>query len=76
VHVPHFLLLGVSQAVAAALLSAGTGRGAAQFVRQFGNDAHATMLEHALAAKSVGLANFQKSNGLDGLFKSTRQQFL
>ena len=42
--------------MAAALLSTGTGRAAAQFIGQFGNDVHATMLEAALTAKGVDVS--------------------
>jgi hypothetical protein len=46
---------GANQAVAAARLSAGTGR-ASRFVTQFGNDSYAAMMEAALLAEGVDVS--------------------
>ncbi|KAL4859502.1 Ribokinase [Chlorella vulgaris] len=46
---------GANQAVAVARLAAGTGR-TSRFVCQFGNDAHAAMMEKALVAEGVDVS--------------------
>lgn len=46
---------GANQAVAAARLSAGSGR-ASKFVCQFGNDSHAAAMEAALVAEGVDVS--------------------
>jgi len=52
------------QAVAAALLSTGTGRAPTQFVGQFGNDPHVSMLEATLTEKGVDVSGCGRSNVL------------
>ena len=70
---------GANQAVAAARLSAGTGR-RVRFVGQFGNDAHARMLESVLKAEGVdvglcGRATDKPSGQVDALcLQNARQQ--
>lgn len=59
---------GANQAVAAARLSAGTGR-ASRFVTQFGNDSYASMMEAALLAEGVdvsacGRVGFNSGQGI------------
>ncbi|CAJ1408103.1 unnamed protein product [Effrenium voratum] len=56
---------GANQAVAAARLSAGTGR-QAKFVCQFGNDSHAFKLEQVLREKEVDIGNCGRSNKPSG----------